>query len=361
MREGDRPALLARLRVGTKLMLLALLPVGVLVIVGVVAVIDAWRAADNLRDFQAATQQSFAAGDLARTLSEERAATVLARLQTGSAADTAVGAAQRRTDVALRRADERAESVALPVDVAGRLAAIRRQLQVPRLEAAAGATGDAAIADSYGLIVRDVLDLVRDLDTGFRRPTASVVDPADAYVAILAAIEPAERERLDVAALLTPRRRDRPTGWASRWAPLEDAWLDIFRGHASSRLATNLAASLFTPAGMHVTDVRSHLLASPRRIRQETRLPEWLDASRTRIADLRRIDGEARGELEGVVADELDAAVARRNRVLAVMLALLAAVAAVALVLRRSITRPLAEVSGSARALSAGDLWAAAD
>jgi hypothetical protein len=51
MRKGDRPALLARLRVGTKLMLLALLPVGVLVIVAVVAVIDAWRAADNLRDF----------------------------------------------------------------------------------------------------------------------------------------------------------------------------------------------------------------------------------------------------------------------------------------------------------------------
>jgi hypothetical protein len=89
MREGDRPALLARLRVGTKLMLLALLPVGVLVIVAVVAVIDAWRAADNLRDFQAATQQSFAAGDLARALSDERAATVLARLRPGSAADAA--------------------------------------------------------------------------------------------------------------------------------------------------------------------------------------------------------------------------------------------------------------------------------
>jgi PAS domain S-box-containing protein len=361
MREGDRPALLARLRVGTKLMLLALLPVGVLVIVAVVAVMDAWRAADNLRDFQAATQQSFAAGDLARTLSDERAAAVLARLRPGSAADAAVGAAQRRTDAALRRSGERAASVSLPVDVAGRLAAIRRQLQVPRLEAAAGATGDAAIADSYGLIVRDVLDLVRDLDSGHRRPTASVRNPADAYVAIQSAIEPAERERLDVAALLTPRGRARPAGWASRWAPLETAWLDIFRGTADSRLTTDLAASLFTPAGMLVTDVRSHLLASPRRIRRQTTLPEWLDASRTRIADLRRIAGGTRGELERVVARDLDAAVARRNRVLAVSLALLAAVAAVALVLRRSITRPLAEVSSSARALSAGDLSADVD
>ena len=93
----------------------------------------------------------------------------------------------------------------------------------------------------------------------------------------------------------------------------------------------------------------------------ETTLPEWLDASRARIADLRRIAGEARGELERVVAHDLDAAVARRNRVLAASLAVLAAVAAVALVLRRSITRPLAEVSGSARALSAGDLSADVD
>ena len=64
-------------------MLMALLPVGVLVAVAVVAVVDAWHAADDLRDFQAATQESFAAGDLTRTLSDERAAAVLARLRPG--------------------------------------------------------------------------------------------------------------------------------------------------------------------------------------------------------------------------------------------------------------------------------------
>jgi PAS domain S-box-containing protein len=357
----DHPPLLARLRVGTKLMLMALLPVGVLVAVAVVAVFDAWHAADDLRDFQAATQESFAAGDLARSLSDERAAAVLARLRPGSAADAAVRAAQRRTDVTLERMADRAASVRLPVDVAGRLAAIRRQLQAPRLQAAAGTSGDAAIADSYGLIVRDVLDLARNLDSGRRRPTASVRNPADAYVATLAAIEPADRERLDVAALLTPRGHDRPAGWASRWAPLEAASFDDFRTNASSRLDTDLAAALFTPAGMYVTDVRTKLLASPGRILRRTTLPEWLDASRTRIADLRRIAGEARGELEGAVARDLDAAVARRNRVLAISLALLAVVAAVALVLRRSITRPLGEVSDSARALSGGDLSAGVD
>jgi PAS domain S-box-containing protein len=357
----DHPPLLARLRVGTKLMLMALLPVGVLVAVAVVAVFNAWHAADDLRGFRAATQESFAAGDLAHALSDERAAAVLARLQPGSAADPAVRAAQRRTDVTLGRMADHAASVRLPVDVAGRLAAIRRQLQAPRLQAAVGSTSDATIADSYGLIVRDVLDLARNLDSGRRRPTATVRYPADAYVAILEAIEPADRERLDVAALLSPRRHDRPAGLASRWAPLEAASFDAFRANASSRLDTELAASLFTPAGMYVTDVRTKLLASPGRTLRQTTLPEWLDASRTRTADLRRIAGEARGELDAVVAHELNAAVARRNRVLAISIALLALVAAVALILRRSITRPLAEVSDSARALSGGDLSADVD
>jgi PAS domain S-box-containing protein len=353
----DRPPLLARLRVGTKLMLLALLPVGLLVAVSVAVTIDAWRAADALRDYQAETQMSYAAGDLAGALSDERAATVLAQLRPGSAADATVRAAQGRTDAALRRAAGRAAAASSHVDVAGALAAIRRQLQAPRLQAAAGAIDDAAVADSYGLIVRDVLDLVRALDSGRRRPTASVRNPADAYVAILAAIEPAERERLDVAVLLSGRH-DRAAGRASRWAPLEAARLDDFRASASSRLSTDLAASLFTPAGTHVTDVRSTLLASRPRIVPRTTLAAWLAASRSRIADMRRISGEARGELERAVARDLDAAVARRNRVIAISLVVLAVVAALALVLRRSITRPLAEVSGSARALSGGDLSA---
>ena len=356
MRVRDRPALLARLRVGTKLMLLALLPVGVLVAGSVVVTIDAWRAADALRDFQAETRMSFAAGDLAGALSDERAATVLARLRP-AAANTSVGAAQRRTDGALRRAAGRAASASSHVDVAGRLAAVRRQLQAPRLQAAAGAIGEAAVADSYGLIVRDVLDLVRALDSGHHRPTASVRNPADAYVAMLAAIEPADRERLDVAGLLS-RRRGRAAGRASRWAPLEAARLDDFRASAGSRLTTDLAASLFTPAATKVTDVRSTLLAPRSRIVPRTTLSEWLAASRARIADLRRIAGDARTELDRAVAHDLDAAVARRNRVIAVSLIVLAVVAALALVLRRSITRPLAEVSVSARALSGGDLSA---
>ncbi|MDA0166857.1 PAS domain S-box protein [Solirubrobacter ginsenosidimutans] len=356
VRDGEHLPLLARLRVGTKLMLLALLPVGVLAAASVTAAVGAWRAADDLRDFQAETRASFAAGDLARALSDERAAIMLARLGPNSAADAAVGSAQRQTDIELRRAAERAASASVHVDAAGRVAAIRRQLQAPRLQAAAGRTGEATIADSYGSIVRDVLDLVRDLDSGRRRPTASVRYPADAYVAIQGAIEPAERERLDVAALLTPRGRDRPAGAAARWATLEAAKLDDFRANASTRLATDLAASLFAPAAVRVSDVRADLLASPDRVGRRTTPPAWLAASSARISDLRRIAGEARGELQSAVTRDLDAAVARRNRVFVVSLAVLGLVTALALVLRRSITRPLAEVSASARALSGGDL-----
>ena len=58
MRVRDRPPLLARLRVGTKLMLLALLPVGLLVAVSVAVTVDAWRASDALR-FCVACHQTY--------------------------------------------------------------------------------------------------------------------------------------------------------------------------------------------------------------------------------------------------------------------------------------------------------------
>ena len=240
---------------------------------------DAWRAADNLRDFQAATQESFAAGDLARALSDERAAAVLARLRPGSAADAAVGAAQRRTDAALQRSRPRGLGL-LPVDVAGRLAAIRRQLYAPR----PSRRGDRRRCD------RGWLRVDRPRRAGPRaRPRHRVPppdglrpEPADAYVAILAALEPADRERLDVAALLS-RRRDRARRGASRY-PAGDRQARHLPRDAGSRLATDLAASLFTPAGMRVTDVRS-TCSPPRSDRSAQTRPEWLAASRSRIAD----------------------------------------------------------------------------
>ena len=289
MSARDRPPLLARLRVGTKLMLLALLPVAVLA-VSVVAAMDAWRAADNLRDFQAATRESFAR-QLARALSDERAAAVLARVRPGSAADAAVGAAQRRTDDALQRAVDQAASASSRVDAAGRSAAIRRQLQAPRLQAAAGATGDAAIADGYGLIVRDALEPRARPRHRVPPPDRLRRGPADAYVAILAALEPADRERLDVAALLS-RRRDRAAGRASRWAPLEAARLERLP-HACRQPADHRPRRIAVHPGGDARHRRAlHPARLPVGIVPRTTLAEWLAASRSRIADMRRIAGE---------------------------------------------------------------------
>ena len=59
-----------------------------------------------------------------------------------------------------------------------------------------------------------------------------------------------------------------------------------------------------------------------------------------------------------VVSDELDSARATAARDLALSLAILAVVTALALALRRSITRPLRDVSAAARGLAQGDIAA---
>ena len=56
-----RRLLLGRLSVGAKLMLLVLLPVGVLLGFTIAESADNWQTALSLRDFQNATEQSFAA------------------------------------------------------------------------------------------------------------------------------------------------------------------------------------------------------------------------------------------------------------------------------------------------------------
>jgi hypothetical protein len=95
---SKRPPLLARLRVGTKLMLLVLLPVGVLVGFMTITAISDWDAASDLRAFHAETQQAFALANVAGQLANERTAAVLLRLQPTPAhrAARARGTAGRR-------------------------------------------------------------------------------------------------------------------------------------------------------------------------------------------------------------------------------------------------------------------------
>jgi hypothetical protein len=67
------------MRVGTKLMVLVLLPVCGLLAFASVAAIDHWRAADRLRDFRSATRLSFAAAGVAEAVANERTAVIVSR------------------------------------------------------------------------------------------------------------------------------------------------------------------------------------------------------------------------------------------------------------------------------------------
>ena len=140
MRKPDpgRIAPLARLKVGTKLMLLVLLPVCVLLgFTGFTALAD-WHAASQLQDFRAATRLSFATAGVAGQLATERTAAAMVRLRPGAQAQAGLGAAQRDVNQALHQAQDRAADWHGSVDVAGRLALARKQLAALRLRAAAG-------------------------------------------------------------------------------------------------------------------------------------------------------------------------------------------------------------------------------
>ena len=353
--------LLARLKVGTKLMLLVLLPVCVLLGYTTITGVSDWRSASELRNFRTATQVSVATAGLADQLAAERTAAVLLRLPAGAqtaarAAQTAarLATAQRHVDRALRQAGESVggESTGT-VDVAGRLDAARRQLGALRLQVAAGSLSVQQISDSYSVIISNLVNTVGSLIAG--RPTRASGRAADAYLAIVQAIEAAQRERVDVTAALGVPGADRMAA-ASRWTALESAELNAFRRNTTGVLSADLEAVLFGPAGITVQQVRDAFLADPGSPAAHTSLGTWLAASGSRIDGLRSLENGAAADLSASALSDLNAARGSGVRDLILSLAVLAIVAALALALRRSITRPLDEVSQGARTLSGGDL-----
>ena len=359
MRKPDpgRIAPLARLKVGTKLMLLVLLPVCVLLgFTGFTALAD-WHAASQLQDFRAATRLSFATAGVAGQLATERTAAAMVRLRPGAQAQAGLGAAQRDVNQALHQAQDRAADWHGSVDVAGRLAVARKQLVALRLRAAGGSLSVPDISASYGARVNDLIGTVGDLIED--RPPQSSGQTPGAYLAMLQAIEAAQRERVDVAAVLgAPRDQtalDQMTA-TSRWATLEGAELGTFRQNAPGRLAADLDAVLRTPAGIAVRTVRDDILARPRAAVAHTSLGAWLDATGTRIGGLGRLESGTGRDLATTASRDLHAARAGGLRNLGLLLAVLSVVTALGLVLRRSITQPLSEVWQGARTLSSGDL-----
>jgi PAS domain S-box-containing protein len=210
---STRTPLLARLKVGTKLMLLVLLPVCVLLAFTSLTAVADWRSANELRNFRTATQLSFATAGFADQLAAERTTAVLLRLRPGAQAEAGLVSAQREVNQALQQAE-----------------------------------GSAA------------------------------------------------------------------------------------------------------------QQVRDEFLTDPRSAVAHTSLATWLDASGARIDGLRSLESGAASDLAASASRDLHAAQASGIRDLSLSLAVLAIVAALALALRWSITRPLSEVSEGARTLSSGDL-----
>lgn len=345
--------LLAQLKVGTKLMLLVLLPVCVLLGFSSVNAVADWRFANELGSYQTATQMSFATAALADRLAAERTAAVLLAVRPDARDRAGLSSAQQDVNNALRRAAGRAAGWHGTIDVAGRLDAASRQLGALRLQVSAGSLSAEEIAGAYSVITSDLLNTVGDLIAG--RPSQASGRAADAYLAMLQAAEAAQRERADVAAELAAPGSD-PTAAASRWATLESADLDAFRRNATGRLTADLEAVLFEAAGMTVQQVRDAFLADPVSAIAHTSLGTWLSASGTRIDGMRSLANGSADDLAATATRDLRSAQTGGIRDLSLLLAVLLIVAALALTLRKSITRPLREVSEGARTLSGGDL-----
>ena len=345
--------LLAQLKVGTKLMLLVLLPVCVLLGFTSVNAVADWRFANVLGSYQTATQMSFATAALADQLAAERTAAVLQAVRPGTQNQDGLASAQQSVNKALQQAENSAAGWHGTIDVACRLDAASRQLGALRLQVSAGSLSAEEISDSYSVIINDLINTVGDLIAG--RPSQASGRAADAYLAIVQAVEAAQRERADVAAELAAPGSD-PTAAASRWATLESSDLDAFRRNASGERTADLEGVLFEAPGITVQQVRDAFLANPVSAVAHTSLQTWLGASGTRIDGMRSLARGTADDLAATAAQDLRAARAGGIRDLGLLLAVLLIVTALALTLRRSITRPLREVSEGARTLSGGDL-----
>ncbi len=305
---GHRPPLLARLRVGTKLMLLVLLPLGVLVGFMTITAINDWDAAADLQQFQTATRQSFALTGVAQELADERTAAVLLQLQPTPAHQAGLAAARRGVDRAIAQAGRQARQGTGMVNVVGRISAAQRQLGALRQQTAAGSLGTPQIAQGYDVIVTNLISAAGELLEG--APTQDSGQAADAYLAIVQAVEAAQRERADVVAVLATSGH---TGLlaAAQWSALESAELGTFRRTASGGLAADLEGVLFSPAGLTVQRVRAGFLADPAAV--HTPVATWLAASGTRIDGLLRLERGAAGQPGRHRGQRPDGGAARRD------------------------------------------------
>jgi hypothetical protein len=140
--------LLAQLKVGTKLMLLVLLPVAVLIAFILVTAIGDWHTASQLDSFRSATRLTVATATAAGRLADERTAAVVARLRPSAANNAAVARAQVNATRAVGQAEQQAAGWTGAADVTGRLSAADQQLSALRLQTAVGVIPVPSISQS---------------------------------------------------------------------------------------------------------------------------------------------------------------------------------------------------------------------
>ncbi|OPG07588.1 hypothetical protein B1R27_12950 [Streptomyces sp. GKU 895] len=345
-----RPPLFSRLRVGRKLMLLALLPVTGLLALIAPSTEDQWEDADSLRTFHSATDVSFALIDVCDAVARERITAVQAVLRPGPRTPAERAAAERATGRALDRAADRAASWAR-TDVTGVLTTVGRRLQAVRTGADTGTLSASAVTRRYrggrGRPPRRRRHLESDA-----HPQAG--QAADAHRA------PARRggRGTRTARPRRPARRTAPPGphRRRRWGVLEDAELDIFEQNTSDALRGRLHAVEAQAPARAVREVRDLLDATTPETARLPSYQDWTADSGARIAALRVLQDRAARELADAAAEDRHSAESRVVRDLGLAVGVVAVVTGLALALRRSLTRPLAEVAEGARRLSYGEL-----
>ncbi|MEH0632896.1 PAS domain S-box protein [Streptomyces bottropensis] len=336
-------------------MLLVLLPVTVLLSFTAFTAMTQWQEARTLRDFDTAIEVSFTTSEVGGAVARERIAAVEARLDARPDTLRARTQAQRVTDDALRHAFGEAVDRQVGSDVAGVLDSVRRQLHALRVQTGTGSLDARTLTQRYEVIQNKVLDTVAGLEAG--RPTRAAGRAADAHMAMLRAVAATESERAELAILFhTPGER-RTTAAAGRWTELEKSQLRRFRLTASDGLNAELHTVIFQAPGREVRTVRDLLAAdTDPRPADWPSYDSWLDDSARYVDALRGIQDRAARELDDTAHRDLRAIRAQALTELGISLAVLTFVTLLALALRRSITRPLGEVSEGARALSEGDL-----
>jgi signal transduction histidine kinase/HAMP domain-containing protein len=348
-----RPAFprLGRLRVGTRLLLLLLVPTGALLAITSVA---NWRDLQQVREIEryqqlAATSSSVA--DLSDELARERAVTIRARRTPTASLKRGRTAQQKAVDTALASIS-RTESRTLSADVDGTLSAVDRQLFSLRLRA--DALSVPALQEGYGQAIDVLASLRRALSAP--SPTQAITTAAIADAAIDSVVEAARREQLDVWMLLLDETgAPDAAGRAAQWEPLERAGLNAYRNWAPSTATADLNAALFSPPGLYVREQRERLRSGELET-GPSRAAQWWRLSGARLAQLTQVRAESRSSLRGTIAADLSS---ERTTVAGRLgISLLAVVVGLGLgfLLRRSIARSLTHLAASAHALSGGQL-----